>query len=174
MQKYYKVEMDRTLKLTTRAVWLVLALPPAAMSVHWYLSRNRPGEAPRPFAIAGVALLVAAIAYFTRCLAPRGFALNDIELVVDRALRPVKIPLSPVTEVRRLEDGEIKGTLRTMGASGFYGHYGWFWNSKLGKFRLYSGRFKDLVLLRADRTVFVLGPEDPEGFIADLRALTRR
>ncbi|HNW44362.1 MAG TPA: PH domain-containing protein [Elusimicrobiales bacterium] len=174
MQKYYKVEMDKLLRITTRVVWLVLALPPAAMAAHRYFALGRPGSAPPAAVIAAVTLLVAAIAYFTHALAPRGFALNDIELVIDRPMRPVTIPLSSVTEVRRLDDSELKGTLRAMGASGFYGHYGWFWNKRLGKFLLYSGRLKDLVLLRTHTGVFVLGPEDTESFAADLRALTRR
>jgi hypothetical protein len=107
-------------------------------------------------------------------MAPRGFAVNDIELVIDRAMRPVKIPLSSVTEVRHLADLEMAGTVRTMGASGFYAHYGWFWNKQLGKFLLYSCRFNGLVLLRAGKEVFVLGPEDPESFVTELRALTLR
>ena len=174
MEKYYKAEMDRTLRLTTRAVWLVLAVPPLAMAAHWYLASGLPGTAPTAWAITGVTLFMAAIAFFTRGLAPRGFALNDIELLIDRALYPLKIPLSSVTETRRLADAEMKGTLRTMGASGFYAHYGWFWNRALGKFRLYACRFDNLVLVRAGNKVFVLGPEDPDSFVADLRALTRR
>jgi len=174
MQKYYKAEMDRTLRITTRVVWLVLALPPAALAAQWYLSLGRPGAAPPAWVMGSMVLFMGAIAFFTRGLAPRGFALNDIELVIDRALRPLTIPLSSVTEVRGLDNAEMKGTLRTLGASGFYGHYGWFWNRALGKFRLYSGRFGRLVLVRTDKAVFVLGPEDPESFTADLRALTRR
>ena len=174
MQKYYRAVMDSMLRFTTRAVWLVMAVPPLAMTAHWYLARCRPATTPTVWAITGVTLFMAAIAFFTRGLAPRGFALNDIELVIDRAMRPIRIPLSSVTEVRRVADAEMKGTLRTMGASGFYAHYGWFWNRALGKFRQYACRFDALVLVRAGTAVFVLGPEDPEGFEADVRALTRR
>ncbi|MCX5792790.1 MAG: PH domain-containing protein [Elusimicrobia bacterium] len=174
MQKYYGAVMDRTLRLTTRVVWLALAIPPAAMTMHWYLARSRPETAPSVWLILSVVFFMWAIAFFTRGLAPRGFALNDIELVIDRAMRPIRIPLSSVTEVRRVADAEMKGTLRTMGASGFYAHYGWFWNRALGKFRLYACRFDALVLVRAGTAVFVLGPEDPESFEADVRALTRR
>ena len=116
----------------------------------------------------------AGIAYFTRKLAPRGFAVNDMELVIDREMRPITIPLASVTELRRVDDAEMKGALRLMGASGFYAHYGWFWTKKLGKFRLYSCRFKDLVLVRSEKDVYVLGPDSPEEFLADLRPLLRR
>jgi len=181
MQKYYKAEMDRTLKITTGAVWAALVLLPAGLAVLRYLpgcsdcgSCGRPGVVLPAWLIAGLTLMLAAIVYFTRALAPRGFALNDIELVIDRTLRPVKIPLASITETRRLEAAEMKLTLRLMGASGFYGHYGWFWNKTLGKFRLYSGRFNNLVLARSGKTIFILGPEDPDTFITDLRALTHR
>ena len=119
-------------------------------------------------------LLMAAIAYFTRALAPRGFALNDLEITVDRAIQPVVIPLASVTEARALGEAELKNCLRIMGASGFYGHYGWFWNRPLGRFRMYACRSKDLVLVRAGKDIFVLGPDDPAGFLADLLPLLRR
>ncbi|OGS12251.1 MAG: hypothetical protein A2234_08505 [Elusimicrobia bacterium RIFOXYA2_FULL_58_8] len=178
MQKYYPAHMDPTLKVTTRIVWFVLALPPlGTAAAHWYLANRAAGDCSQttPIApawiIAVITLFMGAVAYFTRGLAPRGFALNDIELVIDRAIRPVRIALHSITEVRRLDDAEMAGALRIIGASGFYGYYGWFWSGKLGKFRLYSGRFRDLVLLRSGKTVFVLGPEDTPEFTSDLRAL---
>ena len=175
MQKYYKAVMDRPLKIMTAVVWVTLALPPAILTAVYLLAKASPGAKPPPppAFIAGIALLMAAAAYFTRALAPRGFELNDIELNIDRAMKPVKIPLASVTAARRLDDEEVKGMLRLMGASGFYGHYGWFWNRKLGKFRLYACRLKDLVLVKTDKTTFVLGPEDAETFAADVSSLTR-
>lgn len=183
MQKYYKAEMDRLLKITTRVVWAAMAVFPVCITVLYWgtkaLSRCHSCRHPVPlaipaWAIPASALLVIILAYFTRALAPRGFIVNETDVVVDRALRPVKIPLSSITEVRRLDDAELKNTFRLAATWGFYGHYGWFWNKRLGKFLLYSGRLKDLVLLRTHTGVFVLGPEDTESFAADLRALTRR
>ena len=175
MQKYYKAEMDRPLKIMTRVVWVLLALPPIAMTAGCWVSKNSPGSKafPPPLVVAGVALLMWAIAHFTRALAPRGFALNDIELEIDRARSPIKIPLTSITEARKLGDAEVKGMLRLMGASGFYGHYGWFWNRKLGRFRLYASRLKDLVLVKTHKTAFVLSPEDTGTFIADLGKLLK-
>ena len=178
MQKYYTARMDRLLRITTRVVWAVLLLPPVMLSLNFLGLKGQyaphPGGGGLPFAIAGVTLLVAAIAYFTRALAPRGFALNDAELTIDRAMQPIVIPLSSITEVRRLEDAEVKRALRVFGASGFYGHYGNFWNKALGGFRMYACRSKDLVLVRTEKVLFVLGPDAPGEFVADLRPLIRR
>lgn len=182
MQKYYKAEMDRLLRVTTRVVWALLMLPPLALAaVHW-ASKAYPGGTPPPpgsdaafpWVFAGVVLVPAAIAYFTKRLAPRGFEVNDIELVVDREMNPVRIPLASITELRGLDYAETKGALRLWGASGFYAHYGLFWTRKLGKFRLYSRRFTDLVLVRMEKTLYVLGPDSPAEFLADLRPLLRR
>ena len=179
MQKYYKLEMNRTLKITTGLVWTALIALPAAMTALRYFATSRacahcsqPAFVPQTWMITATTLTVGCIIYFTLALAPRGFALNDIELVIDRALYPVKIPLTAITEARRLEDAEMRRTLRLMGASGFYAHYGWFWNKKLGRFRFFSGRFDDLVLVRSGAMLFVLGPEDPAGFTTALRSLT--
>lgn len=170
------------LKITTVVVWVALIALPVSLTAVRYFSNcwdcgsgncSQLGYVPQGWMIAAISLVPVAIIYFTRALAPRGFALNDIELVIDRPMNPIKIPLTSVTQVRRLEDTETKMALRLMGASGFYGHYGWFWNKRLGKFRLYAGRFNDLVLVRSGTTLFILGPEDTEAFTAHLRAMTR-
>ncbi|PIU19860.1 MAG: hypothetical protein COT18_05280 [Elusimicrobia bacterium CG08_land_8_20_14_0_20_59_10] len=174
MRKYYKAEMDRLLRVLTRVVWALLLLPPVAMGmIHWASEKSPGSDAAFPWVFTSVVLLSAAIACFTKKLAPRGFEVNDIELVIDREMNPVSIPLSSVTELRALDDAEVKGALRLWGASGFYAHYGLFWTRKLGKFRLYSRRFTDLVLVRTEKTLYVLGPDSPAEFLADLRPLLR-
>lgn len=175
MQKYYTAKMDRLLTLTTRVIWGVLLLPPVIMALNLFgANGGAPAGKFLPLTTAGVTLLIAAIAYFTRALAPRGFELNDLQITVDRAVQPVVIPLASVTEARLLAEAELKNCLRIMGASGFYGHYGWFWNRPLGRFRMYACRSKDLVLVRAGKDIFVLGPDEPAVFVADLGPLLRR
>jgi hypothetical protein len=181
VQKYYAAGTDRLLRVTTRLVWALFFLPPAAMAFSFFrkdaatpFAHTQSPASPALLIVLATALLMAAIACLTRAMAPRGFSLNDIELTVDRALKPATIKVSDITEARRLSDPEHKGSLRLLGASGFYGHYGLFWNRTLGKYRLYACRSTDLVLVRTAKALFVLGPDSPDDFLSDLTALLRR
>lgn len=181
MQKYYRAEMDRFLRITTRVIWFFFILPPGFLLFSWYRALN-PGSCSLPMstlparlvwllpASVVVILLTACIA---RAMAPRGYAVNDVELVIDRALRPIKIPLREIKKVKLLEDGLLGRSARLLGTSGFYGHYGLFWNSKLGRFRAYATRLNRLAAVRTQITLFVLSPEDPEDFVKTLGGLRR-
>jgi hypothetical protein len=182
MQKYYKAEMDRFLRVSTRMVKLFYLLPPAVLIFVWYKARHSiVGRHPPPFLdkFLGLALLLfsslmAVTAYVTRSMAPRGYALNDVELLIDRAMKPIKIPLREILEVSVPEDGLLRRSLRLMGASGYYGYYGLFWNSKLGRYRAYVTRTTDLLAVRTEKGLFVLSPDDTKDFRAALTLLIRK
>lgn len=182
MQKYYKAEMDRLLRITTRLVYLVFCLPPALLAVIYYQTRCASPHKPMPPAVQDIFLLVSAVvvvvfaasAYFTRKLAPKGFALDDVALTIDRDLKPITIPLREILSVSRHEENLRGRALRLMGASGYYGHYGLFWAKGLGQFRLYATRLNDLVAVKTEKTLYLLSPEDPAVFTADLQSLLRR
>jgi len=178
MQKYYKAEMDRLLRVTTRVIWLFFIVPPGFLLFAWYQALHpaaggRPMPAYLAWLLPASAAFLALTAYITRAMAPRGYAVNDIELVIDRAMRPITIPLREIKEVKPLEDGVLMRSARLMGTSGFYGHYGLFWSKKTGKFRAYATRMDRLVAVRTEKTLFVLSPENPEDFAAALRGLLR-
>lgn len=183
MKKYYKAEPDRLLRITTRVAGLLFLLPPAAVGVVWYKTLYSPPGCKQPppffsdFLAFVVLLLLAAMvvtAWLTRALAPKGYELDDIELKIDRDMRPITVPLRDITEVFKLEDGLLRRSLRLMGTSGFYGYYGLFWHRKLGKYRAYATRLDGLVGVRTEKTLYALSPGDPEEFIASLSALLPR
>lgn len=181
MQKYYKAEMDKLLRVSTRVIWLFFILFPFILAFTWFRVTSSPSACPFPFGnsvlglgLALLASLTALTALVTRSMAPKGYALSDAELLIDRKIKPVRIPLREITEVRALEDGLFRGSLRLMGTSGFYGHYGLFWNRKLGKFRAYVTRTKDLVAVRTEKGLFLLSPDDTKDFTISLNALLRK
>lgn len=181
MNKYYKAELDKLLRVSTRVVWFFFILFPFILAFTWVRVTSAQAACPFPFgsAVLGLGLgfltaLTALTAYVARAMAPRGYALNDVELLIDRKLKPIRIPLREITEVRALEDGLFRGSLRLMGTSGFYGCYGLFWNRKLGKFRAYATRTKDLLAVKTGNGLFVLSPDDTKDFTASLNALLRK
>lgn len=179
MQKYYKAEMDRLLRISTRVVFFIFLIPPVALFFAWQKAIQSPPLPPLTAQLLywGIPLLAVSIictAYIAWAMAPKGYALSDLGLLIDRRMRPINIPLNEITEVRQLEKGRLGKSLRLMGTSGFYGHYGLFWSRELGKFRAYVTRSEDLAAVRTEKTLFVLSPENPEEFVQVLGKLLPR
>lgn len=174
MNKYYKAEMDRLLRFTTRLSGLLFLLPVAAAALVLYApSRACMNLPPRfgPAIVVLVALAAALSAWLARGLAPRGYAVNDVELVIDRKLRPITLPLREIAGVSLLPDGALRGSLRLMGTSGFYGYYGLFWKRGVGRYRAYQTRLTAVVGVRTAAGLYTLTPDDPEDFIRTLNSL---
>lgn len=183
MQKYYKAEPDRLLRLTTRLAGFIFLIPPGVLAFAWYKAAFAPaGCRPPPPFLADflgwmLPVLLAAMgltAWLTRALAPKGYALDDLELKIDRDMRPIAVPVRDITEVFKLEDGLLNRSLRLLGTAGFYGYYGLFWHRKLGKYRAYATRRAGLVGVRTASTLYALSPDDPDDFMVSLGALLPR
>ena len=133
----------------TVAIWASLAIIP-------------PG-AGRLLTLAAGVLSVAALVSGA-LLAPRGYAVSEDRLTIDRLLRPIEIPLATIQSVEILPADRLAGSMRTLGSGGLFGYYGRFHNGTLGSFRMYATRGDGYVLVRAART-YVLTPDSPERFV---------
>ncbi len=125
-------------------------------------------------ALAGSAMIAPLLLGWA--LAPKGFIIASKELVIDRPLRPVRLPLSEIRTVRRLDAadsrrlGLLGGALRTFGSSGMFGYFGRFRSPALGSFRLYATRGDGFVLLDTEREPVVVTPGDADRFCAEIDA----
>jgi hypothetical protein len=120
-----------------------------------------------------VSALLTVILGVSWAMAPRGLAIEEGELRVERrAWRPIRIPLESITSAVPL-DRPGAGTVRVLGVGGFFGSYGLFSNGELGRFRLYATRAGEAVLVRrtGDALPLVLTPDDVRGAIS---AIDRR
>ena len=184
MQKYYKLKMSGALRLSTNLICTFSFLPvvTAVLCAWAKLKAQAPGNCdicylatcPIPWAVLPFFLIVPAVIMFLSRLAPEGYILNDIELVIDRKFKPIVIPLKEITEARPLTDEELKWTLKLTGSGGFYGYFGLFWSKQLGNFNMYATRRKNLVAVRTAKTLYALSPEDTEDFLTTLKKLTGR
>ncbi|MCC7375881.1 MAG: hypothetical protein IT581_14585 [Verrucomicrobiales bacterium] len=87
-----------------------------------------------------------------------------------RIRRPGWTTSVPLDGLRQAESGTdlLSGSLRLFGNGGFFSSTGWFWNRRLGRYRLYANDARRAVALRFDRRVVVIAPEDPERLVHDL------
>jgi hypothetical protein len=93
----------------------------------------------------------------------RGYGLTPGTLWVRRLLWDTRISLEGLRACR-VEPEAARPTLRLFGNGGLYAYSGWFWNRRLGRFRLYATNLDRPVVLRFDRRVVVISPDRPEEF----------
>ncbi len=154
---------DRGLRIST---WIAAAILVAIPVSLFAFLRDASGEIPLPVGLAAVG--VALVLPGAWALAPTGFALEGRALLVERLLFPVRIALDDVRGVAVLPSDSLKGALRIAGTSGLFGHYGRFWSRRLGAFRMYATRCRELVLVDTAGGRYLLSPDDPERFVETL------
>jgi hypothetical protein len=103
-------------------------------------------------------------------MAPRELVVAGDELRVERrAWRALRIPRSTIESATALP-GLSGRTLRIGGVGGFFGSYGLFTNGDLGRFRLYSTRRGQALIVKRTRGLpIVITPDDVPGAVEALR-----
>ena len=114
------------------------------------------------------ALVLAAVFVVCALMGPRGYAIGEKALRIERRVGAIEIPLETIREVGILPPESLKGTWRTLGTGGFFGYYGRYRNRQLGNFRMYATRSDGYVLVRADH-LYVLTPDSPGRLVDELR-----
>jgi hypothetical protein len=119
-----------------------------------------------PLVLVGATVLVSA------AWAPRGVSVDRWSIRVERRwVEPLEIPLSSVRAVEVLGRDRIGRVRKVTGFSDGTGAvWGRFRSDPLGEFRLYSWRRGCWVLVETDEQRVVLTPDDPDRFVADVRA----
>ena len=132
---------------------------------------TRAGSTLGNVAFAAAMIFIVGIAVYAYAYAPKAFHLSDGVLRIERPASDVTIPLASVAEVRPL-DVFLGVTLKAPpgGNSGLFGIYGTFYRTELGKFRMYSRRAAQTVLLVTSSGNVVVGPDRRDEFIASVRA----
>jgi hypothetical protein len=156
----FEARWDGALRATTAFFSAAAILAPAWIA----LSLVRDGQPAGALLLLfpGVVLPLAA------ALGPRGYALAGSRLVLERALRPVIIPLEEVRRAGALPDGALGDSARTGGSTAMFGYTGRFRSPRLGNYRLFATRRMGLVVVDTARERLVLSPEHPERFVETL------
>jgi hypothetical protein len=116
-------------------------------------------------ALIGVVLVLGGYAW-----SPRSYRVADGELRIRRLVGTVAVPLSTIIEARRAECDDMTGCLRLFGSGAFFGYYGLFRTSKLGKCHWYLTRRDRVVIIRTAERILLLSPDDVDGFLTAIPA----
>ncbi len=114
-----------------------------------------------PIAFVPVGILCVAV-----FLAPLGYAVDSMGIIVHRMGPNVYVRHEEIAEIRSIEAREIGLGIRMFGSGGFFGFFGWFYSRPVGWFRGYATNHHDLVLVTLhDGSKLVLSPHPPEVFV---------
>ena len=123
---------------------------------------------PDEFVGAAGAVLVAVVIAISWQFRPFRYEIRDEAITIVRGwpFKSIAIPLATVREIR---SATLRGlTVRSFGIGGLFGSGGWFWNKELGRFFASVTNIKHTVLI-ANGQSFVISPERPDEFIADVK-----
>lgn len=162
MERDYPAPWNRALRISTYSSLAVLG---AMVAIGLLIG---PQHLPVwKLALVGVPLL---IALGTLVFSVRGYTLTSRDLVIHRFGFDTRLSLDDLRVVRGIAD-DARGSLRLWGNGGLFAFTGWFWNRRLGRFRMYATDLSRAVLLEfADGRVLVT-PHDPQAFIVQARKL---
>ena len=97
---------------------------------------------------------------------PRAYIVSRDQLVIKRLIGNLRLPLTGIRAVRRGTTADFTGMVRLWGSGGFFGYYGLFRTSKLGKSYWYATRRDRTAIVTAGNRTLVLSPDDLDGFLS--------
>ncbi|HOI41333.1 MAG TPA: PH domain-containing protein [Elusimicrobiales bacterium] len=162
MENYFRAEWSNSLVVSTAAVMAALLA-----SFYWTLRMTRaPGLEMRVIGVSLLCITIGVIAY-SYLLAPKGYLIGPDRMTIVRALNPIVVPFDAISGAETAGPELFKDSIRVMGSGGFWGYYGKYQSSPLGKYYMYARKTWDLVLVRG-RENYVVAPEKPLEFIDSL------
>ncbi len=101
------------------------------------------------------------IVIVTYIFSPQKCILTNESLIIKMLLFSKKIKLSDISEIKILDNNEIKGSIRTFASGGLFGYYGYFYNSAIGKYIMYATQRKNLILIKTkEAKKIIVTPDD--------------
>lgn len=96
------------------------------------------------------AFIITAIIATSILLSPRGYKVSDTEIILTRLYKPIHIPIKEILFIDTVDDKDLKGAIRLLGSSGFYGYWGKFRNTKYGIFYMHARKKRNLLYIKCN------------------------
>ncbi|KEF41615.1 MAG: hypothetical protein ER33_10630 [Cyanobium sp. CACIAM 14] len=99
-----------------------------------------------------------------------GYRVDANALLIDRLLTTTHLPLAGLERVWA-EPSVCRGSLRIFGNGGLFCFCGWFYNPRLGRYRLFATDWRKAVVLQFTDHVAVVSPASPQAFVDHLHRI---
>jgi len=91
---------------------------------------------------------------------PHKYILTSSHLIIKRYFKDIVIPLKTIKSIRLMTPNDKKGMLRTFGAEGAFGSWGYYSTSAHKKLIVVARRYNNRTLIITDRETYVIAPDD--------------
>jgi len=162
----FKAPWSTLLKVSTAAVSVFLLGVAVAVQVAGR-SMDVPGAGAY---MAFMAALPLVILLFTALYTIRGYVLVDRTLLVKRLVWCTEVPLAGLASAE-VDPAATARSIRTFGIGGAFSFSGYFWNSRLGRYRAFATDLRRAVVLRFSKRTVIVTPDDPQRFATDIQQL---
>ncbi|GIV34245.1 MAG: hypothetical protein KatS3mg031_1780 [Chitinophagales bacterium] len=154
----FKASLDSTAKMITAGV-IILFLVLVWISITSLIQAK--GEPLALLIHGGTIAGVIAILVGSWLFAPQSYVLAENELVINRPVRKVHIPLSNIIQIRKLHDREGKWPIRTFGVGGLFGYFGKYYLPSIGHATFYATQRKNKILIITNQNKkIIITPDD--------------
>lgn len=111
-------------------------------------------------------IILTSISILSSFFIPLNYKISDSHVIISRAIKNVEIPFNEIREIWWDRNKfEFEGLVRVFGVGGFFGHYGIFYSSKLGKVNFFATNLSNSIIIKTNSMIYVITPEDPELFL---------
>jgi hypothetical protein len=153
----YKASKGMTINIVTSLVILLFVF----ISYKSILGiKNSGGNSTILITNLSVVILLGGILLFCYLYSPRKYSIDKEKLTIHRSISDINIPIKSISEIRRVDNMELTGMVRTLGVGGLFGNYGKFYAQRLGSITLYATQSKNYILIVADKKKYLITPDD--------------
>ena len=158
----FTTSLDKFNKNTTIIVSIILLV--IVGTIFFLTPKNEQSTA---ILFSSIPIVSAVVIYL---LSPNNYSVSSDKLLIHRMLKDIEIDRNNIQSVQEIDESQVEDSIRTFGASGFFGSFGMFWNGKLGKMTWYVTRKNNFVLVETkDQKKIILTPDKPEEFVASFQ-----
>lgn len=149
-----------SLSLTARLITAVFLV--ALFMIALLIIINNP-NALLPVKIIGVFIFIF-IPMIIYIFSPAGYKLTESDLIIERQIKDIKIPLSKIEQVRRIAKKDFFRGVARGGVGGVFGFFGKILSWNIGIYYAYFTNENNAIFIKSDR-IIVISPDDPDLFI---------
>lgn len=162
--KEYKSSLDVVARIVP---WFLLFIA-VMIAVPLFVNFSTVGMGALPTLLLGPVLIIALYIYMYM-LQTLSISVDGYAITINRKMKPVTIPFSEITSVRKVDD--MRFAIRTFGNGGVFGYTGYFYKKGIGSMLWYCTQRANYILIETKGKKIVITPDDPEGFLKDIAAV---
>jgi hypothetical protein len=106
------------------------------------------------------AIMFAGIFVLGMICTPYKYVLTNSHLIIKRHYKDIVIPVQSIKLIRLMTSDDKKGMLRTFGAEGAFGSWGYYSTSAHKKLVVFTRRYNNWTLVITDSKKYVIAPDD--------------